>query len=86
MLTYGCRQTVDAKVSVLLESPDTAAFLAVRMDKGGCQVAGATGVFLWLDSAGFYNVTSDLGKLKIIIIFNGLLMIPALVYIFISEL
>ena len=38
------------------------AFLAVRVNKGGCGVALATGVFLWLDSAGLYNVTSDLGK------------------------
>ena len=49
------------EVSVLLEAEKTAAFLAVRMDKGGCGVASATGVFLWLDSNGFYNVTSDLG-------------------------
>ena len=53
---------VDAEVSVLLETEGTAAFLAVRVNKGGCGVALATGVFLWLDSAGFYNVTSDLGK------------------------
>ena len=50
-----------AEVSVLLEANDTAAFLAVRMDKGGCGVASATGVFLWLDSKGFYNITTDLG-------------------------
>ena len=56
---------MDAKVSVLLESAGTAAFLAVRVNKGGCSVAGATGVFLWLDSAGFYNVTSDLGRWNI---------------------
>ena len=53
---------MNAKVSVLLESEGTAAFLAVRVNKGGCDIAGATGVFLWLDSAGFYNVTSDLGR------------------------
>ena len=50
-----------ANVSVLLESKNTAAFLAVRMDKGGCEVASATGVFLWLDSSGFVNITTDLG-------------------------
>ena len=49
------------EVSVLLDTNNTAAFLAVRMDKGGCEVAKATGVFLWLDSNGFYNITSDLG-------------------------
>ena len=48
-------------MSVLLDTNNTAAFLAVRMDKGGCEVAKATGVFLWLDSNGFYNITSDLG-------------------------
>jgi galactosylceramidase len=53
-------QNVTAEVSVLLEANDTAAFLAVRMDKGGCGVASATGVFLWLDSKGFYNITTDL--------------------------
>jgi galactosylceramidase len=51
---------VAVQVSVLLEANDTAAFLAVRMDKGGCGVASATGVFLWLDSKGFYNITTDL--------------------------
>ena len=54
---------MDAQVSVLLESKDTAAFLAVRVSKGGCGVAKATGVFLWLDSNGYYNVTTDLGVL-----------------------
>ena len=49
------------KLSVLLESAGTAVFLAVRVNRGGCGIVGATGVFLWLDSAGFYNVTSDLG-------------------------
>ena len=33
-------------MSVLLDTNNTAAFLAVRMDKGGCEVAKATGVFL----------------------------------------
>ena len=50
-----------AEVSVLLEGEGTAAFLAARMSQGGCGVAKATGVFLWLDSTGFYNITTDLG-------------------------
>ena len=49
---------------MLLESENTSAFLAVRMSKGGCGVAKATGVFLWLDSRGFYNITTDLGSLE----------------------
>ena len=56
------------QVSVLLEANDTAAFLAVRMDKGGCGVASATGVFLWLDSKGFYNITTDLGTIRACIV------------------
>ncbi|CAI8035626.1 Galactocerebrosidase, partial [Geodia barretti] len=51
---------VFAEVSVLLEGEGTAVFLAARMSQGGCGVAKATGVFLWLDSAGFYNITTDL--------------------------
>ena len=47
-----------SNVLVLLESKNTAAYLAVRMDKGGCEVASATGVFLWLDPSGF---ATDLG-------------------------
>ena len=42
-----------AQVSVYIyisgEQEYAAAFLAVRMDKGGCEVASATGVFLWFD-------------------------------------
>ena len=49
------------KVRVRSGNVNTAAFLAVRMDKGVCEVAKATGIFLWLDSNGFYNITSDLG-------------------------
>ena len=56
-----CRLWYHRRVSVLLDTNNTAVFLAVRMDKGGCEVAKATGVFLWLDSNGFYNITSDLG-------------------------
>lgn len=59
---------MDARVSVLLESKDTAAFLAVRVSKGGCGVAKATGIFLWLDSSGYYNVTTDLGVLCLVLI------------------
>ena len=33
------RQNVTAEVSVLLEANDTAAFLAVRMDKGGSSLS-----------------------------------------------
>jgi galactosylceramidase len=58
---------VEVEVSVLLEGEGTAAFLAVRMSQGGCGVAKATGVFLWLDSAGFYNITTDLaGKEQVV--------------------
>ena len=46
---------------MLLELEETSVFLAVRMSEGGCGVAKATGVFLWLDSRGFYNITTDLG-------------------------
>ena len=56
------RHRVSVEVSVLLELEDTSVFLAVRMSKGGCGVATATGVFLWLDSRGFYNITTDLGQ------------------------
>ena len=55
------RTDVSAEVSVLLERDNTSAFLAVRMSEGGCGVAKATGAFLWLDSRGFYNITTDLG-------------------------
>ena len=55
------RTDVSAEVSVLLERENTSAFLAVRMSEGGCAVAKATGAFLWLDSRGFYNITTDLG-------------------------
>ena len=57
----GTRTDVFAEVSVLLEGEGTAVFLAARMSQGGCGVAKATGVFLWLDSTGFYNITTDLG-------------------------
>ena len=56
------RHRVSVEVSVLLESKETSVFLAVRMSEGGCGVAKATGVFLWLDSRGFYNITTDLGQ------------------------
>ena len=60
--SISCRQNAKVEVSVLLEAKDTAAFLAIRMNKGGCQVASASGVFLWLDANGFFNVTTDLGE------------------------
>jgi galactosylceramidase len=51
---------VEVQVSVLLEAGETAVFLGARMSQGGCGVAKASGVFLWLDSRGFLNITSDL--------------------------
>ncbi|CAI8035628.1 Galactocerebrosidase [Geodia barretti] len=63
----GTRTDVFAEVSVLLEGEGTAVFLAARMSQGGCGVAKATGVFLWLDSTGFYNITTDLaGKEQVV--------------------
>lgn len=62
MSFISCRQNVTVEVSVLLEAKDTAAFLAIRMNMGGCKVASASGVFLWLDANGFFNVTTDLGE------------------------
>ena len=43
---------------------DGGVFLAVLVDKGGCQVKGATGVFFWLNSVQQkWIISSDLGKL-----------------------
>ena len=58
-----CIYIVAVEVSVMLESENTAVFLIVRVNKGGCGVASVTGVFPWLYSNRFYNITSDLAIL-----------------------
>ncbi len=49
-------------LSVLLESVYTRAFVATRVDRGGCDSQSATGVFFWLHGEGKWEVTSDLGE------------------------
>lgn len=55
------RVAVHVKVSFMLESDGTRAFLAARVSEGGCNVAKAEGVFFWASTEGYWNVTTDLG-------------------------
>ena len=57
------RTTAHVKVSFMLESEATSAFLAARVSEGGCNVAKASGVFFWAAAQGYWNVTTDLGKM-----------------------
>lgn len=57
-------QDVTVQVSVYLETGSSQAFVAGQIDRGGCGVALAQGVFFWIDTAGFWNITSDLAKQK----------------------
>jgi len=55
---------VTVQVSVALESGSESVFVAARVDKGGCQVAGAGGVFFWVNTTGYWTITTDLGIIK----------------------
>jgi len=57
-----CRINANATISAMLID-DGGVFLAVLVDKGGCGVRGATGVFFWINSAKQkWTISSDLGK------------------------
>lgn len=58
-----CRRDASVSVSVRIEANAISAFVAAQVDKGGCNVANAHGVYLFIDVTGYWNVTSDLGKL-----------------------
>lgn len=58
-------------VSVQVVLPDVhdvisnvGAFVAARISSGGCSTRGASGVFFWINTAGFWNITADLGGSK----------------------
>lgn len=49
---------------VLPNSHNVGAFLGARINNGGCSgTAKATGVFLWINIAGHWSVTKDIGML-----------------------
>ncbi len=56
------RQDVTVQVSVLLESGSKQAFVAARVNTGGCSIHLAQGVYFWIDTAGYWNMTSKLGE------------------------
>jgi len=57
-----CRTNANATISAMLID-DGGVFLAVLINKGGCDVRGATGVFFWINSAKQeWIISSDLGK------------------------
>lgn len=58
------RQDVTVQVSALLENGSDQAFVAAQINSGGCHIASAEGVFFWIDTAGSWTITSDLGKLS----------------------
>ena len=67
------REAVSVSVQVVL--PDVhdvissvGAFIAARISSGGCSTHGASGVFFWINTAGFWNITADLGKYVVIFI------------------
>ena len=72
------RQTTHLKVSVMLETATTCAFVAAKVDEGGCHSASATGVFFWICSEGYWNVTSDLGEYCTFLVFRNLLELSVL--------
>ena len=45
------------------QSEATSAFLAVRVSEGRCSVAKASGVFFWPAAQGYWNITTDFGKM-----------------------
>lgn len=55
------RETVHVRVSASVVYKNSSAFVAARVSEGGCRVAGAQGVFFWIDTAGYWSVTTDLG-------------------------
>ena len=56
------RSDANVAVSVMLREEVTSAFLAARVDRGGCSIAGAQGVYLWISTDGSWSITSDLGR------------------------
>lgn len=47
---------------VLLEVANTAVFVAGGVNKGGCSIASAEGIFAFMNSSGHWMVTADLGE------------------------
>ncbi len=70
------RENVHVNVSVLLESVYTRAFVATRVNHGGCDSQSATGVFFWLYGEGKWEVTSDLGESLILSLNSFMLSFP----------
>ena len=58
------RQSVTVSVDVVLpNTQNVGAFLGARISNGGCSgTAKATGVFLWINTAGHWSVTKDIGN------------------------
>lgn len=59
----GEKSWTDVNVTVdAMAETNGSVFVAARFSTGGCHVASATGVFLWLSSDGPFTVTTDLGR------------------------
>lgn len=50
-----------AEVQVRLEQPNTIAFLAAGVSKGGCDVASASGIYVLINSNNTWAIFEDLG-------------------------
>ena len=49
----------------LSPSASVAAFLAARVNAGGCSTSKASGMFFWIDTAATWTVSSNLGTRKV---------------------
>ncbi|XP_065845893.1 galactocerebrosidase-like [Oscarella lobularis] len=63
----GEKSWTDVNVTVdAMAETNGSVFVAARFSTGGCHVASATGVFLWLSSEGPFTVTTDLAGKSVI--------------------
>ena len=58
-----CRQTVSLSVDILLPDVNATvgAFVAARINEGGCPTSRSNGVFFWIDTSGAWTMSHDLG-------------------------
>lgn len=59
------RVNTQSSILAMLESDNTAVFIAGGVTKGGCDIAKATGIFGFLFTNSTWKVTSDLGLLTL---------------------